>query len=107
MSIFGWLDTRESDTFAKALAEDLSGRIPLDSARRGNIAPDRARNAHEAIMARVGAFARTHKLGWYTKAHLGNTFRWTLQEKGYDKEFVDTWTHNILVAVSGAKRDKS
>ena len=24
MSIFGWLDTRESDTFAKALAEDLS-----------------------------------------------------------------------------------
>ena len=103
MALFGWFDTSESNTFAKALAEDLTSRVPLDGVQRGAIAPDRLRNAHEAIMTRSSAFARTHKLNWYTKAHLGNTFRWILQEKGYDKEFVDTWTHNVLVAVTGSK----
>ena len=103
MAMFGWFDTREADTFAAAVAEDLIGRLPPDAVQQGKIAPERARNAHEAIMARAGAFARTHKLNWYTKAHFGNTVRWTLQERGYDKEFVDTWTHNLLVALTGAK----
>jgi hypothetical protein len=104
MPIFGWFDTKEADAFAKSIADDLTGRIPVpvgDS--RKKITPDRVRNAHDAIIARASAFARTHKLNWYKKAHLGNAFRWILLEKGYDKEFVDTWTHNLLVAVTRAK----
>ena len=101
MAIFGWFDTQEADIFAQSIADDLTGRIPIHvEESRKKVTPDRVRNAHEAIIARASAFARLHKLNWYKKAHLGNTFRWVLLERGYDKKFVDTWTHNLLVAVS-------
>ena len=101
MPMFGWFNTSEADQFAKAIADDLMGRIPIPTGNGDRvISPERMRNAQQAIIARAQAFARTHKLNWYSKAHLGNTFRWILSEKGYDKVFVDTWTHNVLVAVS-------
>jgi len=104
MPIFGWFDTREANVFAKAVVNDLTGRIPPPNVdTRKMITPERLQNAHDAIVARAGAFARTHKLNWFTKAHLGNTFRWALLEQGYDKAFVDTWTHNLLVAVAVTK----
>ena len=104
MPMFGWFDTREADTFARAIADDLMGRLPVSAEESGKmITPERVNNAHQAISSRASAFARTHKLNWYTKAHLGNTFRWALLEKGYDKAFVDTWTHNLLVSVSLSK----
>jgi hypothetical protein len=108
MSVFGWFNTQEADQFAKAVVDDLAGRLPpsVDENRK-KITADRVRNAHEAIIARAAAFARTHKLNWYKKAHLGNTFRWALLERGYDKEFVDTWTHNLLVAVANRQNAKS
>lgn len=104
MGIFSWFNTAEADKFARAIAGDLMGRIPAPSSG-GTKAPtaERVRNAEQAIFARTQAFARNHKLNWYSKAHLGNTFRWVLVENGYDKLFVDTWTHNLLVAVSTSK----
>ena len=104
MSILSWFDTREADLFAKAIADDLMGRIPVSAEASGKaITPERVNNTHQAIITRASAFARTHKLNWYKKAHLGNTFRWVLLEKGYEKGFVDTWTHNLLVSVSLSK----
>lgn len=101
MPLFGWFDTKESDEFATAIADDLAGRIPVSGGGgRKQITPDRLRSAHDAIIARAGAFARSHKLNWYKKARLGNTFRWALLDKGYERDFVDTWTHNVLIAVS-------
>jgi hypothetical protein len=79
MPIFGWFDTREADAFAEAIADDLTGRIPPPvGGRRKQLTADGVRNAHEAIIARASAFSRAHKLNWYKKAHLGNTFRWVL-----------------------------
>ena len=102
MPIFGWFNTQEADTFAKAIADDLMGRLPTSFEGGGGkqVTPERVHNAHQAITSRASAFAKTHGLNWYTKAHLGNTFRWVLLEQGYDKEFVDTWTHNLMVAVT-------
>ena len=104
MSILGWFDTKEADAFANAFADDIVGRIPAPSEEsRKRLTSDRLRNAHEAIIARAGAFGRAHPLNWYKKAHLGNTFRWLLLERGYDKAFVDTVTHNLLLAISRKK----
>ena len=104
MPLLTWFDTEEVDEFAKAIADDLSGRIPAPTDdRQKQITPDRVRNAHDAIIARANAFARVQRLNWYKKASLGNTFKWALLERGYDQLFVDTWTQNLLVAVSGRK----
>lgn len=100
--MFSWINTKQADDFAKAVAADLMGRLPApeNGVQSAKVTPERIHSAHEAIVARAAAFARVNKLNWYKRAHLGNTFRWVLAEKGYDKTFVETWTHNLLVAVS-------
>ena len=104
MAILNWLDTVVVDEFARALAKDVIGRVPPqpDSAKRGT--PDRLRNMREAIVARASAFGRTHSINWYKKAHLGNTFKWELRGAGYDQEFVDAITYDVLVAITPGKR---
>jgi hypothetical protein len=105
MAMVNWLDTGEVDEFARALATDLIGRLPPatdGSSRKSN--PERLRNTREAIVSRAAAFARNHKVNWYKKAHLGNTFKWELRSAGYDAEFIDAMTYDVLVAVTPAKQ---
>lgn len=107
MGIFQWFDTAEVDELARAVVAELVKRVPpasLDSSTRK--AADRLRNTHDAIFARAGKFARTHKLNIYKKARLGNQFRWGLKTAGYPQEFVESWTHELvlLVTLSGSSR---
>lgn len=101
MGIFQWFDTREIDEFAQSIAAELVKRVPpsaLDSHTKK--AADRLRNTHEAIFARAGKFARSHKLNIFKKARLGNQFRWTLKEAGYPPEFVESWTYELVALIT-------
>ena len=104
MAILTWFDTKEVDEFARALAQDLIGRLPPqqpDNSKRAT--PERLRNTRDAILSRTAAFARTHNINWYKKAHLGNTFKWELRGAGYDQQFVDAITYDVLVAITPVK----
>lgn len=105
MAILTWFDTNEVDEFARALAQDLIGRLPSAQFETGNkITPERLKNTREAILSRTSAFARTHRINWYKKAHLGNTFKWELRGAGYDQQFIDAITYDVLVAITPVKR---
>lgn len=106
MGLFNWFNTSEVDEFAKAIAKDLVGRLPpVNSGGSKKVTPERVNNAREAVLARANAFARNHKINWYRKAHLGNTFKWELLNAGCDQEFADTWTYDLMVAISSRKRN--
>ncbi len=107
MAILSWFDTREVDEFARALAQDLIGRFPPPPRDGRKSTPERMRNSHDAIVARAAAFARSHKVNWYKKAHLGNTFKWALHDAGYDQQFVDAMTHDLLVAITPVRQKAS
>lgn len=98
---FKWLNTDEVDTFARALAQDLAGRLPL-SAMAGGKPPTPAHTSatREAIESRAVAFARKKKVNWYKRAHLTNTFKWALREAGYDDKFVNAWTYDVALFLS-------
>ncbi len=101
MKIFQWFETRELDALAAAIAAELVQRVPpsaLDA--RTKKAADRLRNTHDAIFARAGKFARTHRLNLYKKARFGNQFRWALKEAGYPPEFVDSWTYELVTLIT-------
>jgi hypothetical protein len=101
MLLGNWFGTKDVDEFARALARDLIGRLPpQDAGASKKHTAERMNNAREALRARVIAFARTHKVNWYRKAHFGNTFKWELREAGYDEKFVDSWTYDVLLFVS-------
>jgi hypothetical protein len=104
MAILNWFDTREVDDFAHALAQDFIGRLPSPPDNSRKMTPDRMRNTHDAIVARAAAFARSHKINWYKKAHLGNTFKWALHDAGYDQQIVDAMTHDVLVAITPVRQ---
>lgn len=104
--MFSWFETDEVKEFARVLAQDLSGRFPPPPRDR-KITPQAMRNMHEAIVDRAAAFARNHKLNWYKKAYLGNTFKWALSDAGYDIEFVNAMTHDLLVAITPIRQKKN
>ncbi len=101
MKIFQWLEPREIDELAAAIAAELIQRVPpstLDSPTRK--AADRLRNTHDAIFARAAKFARTHRLNIYKKARFGNQFQWALKEAGYPSEFVESWTYELVTLIT-------
>lgn len=104
MSILTWFDTKEVDEFARTLAGDLIGRFPPPPGPAKKATPERMRNSHDAIVSRAAAFARMHKINWFKKAHLGNTFKWALLDAGYDQEFVDVMTHDLLLAITPVRQ---
>lgn len=105
MAILNWFNTSEVEEFARALAQDLIGRMPPPSNSAGKrTTPERLRNTREAIISRTAAFARTHKINWYKKANLGNTFKWELRDAGYDEQFVDAMTYDVLLAITPVRR---
>jgi hypothetical protein len=105
MMFFGkWFNTDEVDAFARALARDISGRLP-PPAHGGakKITPERINSAREAMRERAVAFTKKNQMNWFKKAHLTNTFKWELREAGYDSTFVDTWTYDLALFLSAGK----
>jgi hypothetical protein len=101
MAIFRWFDSEEIDEFVRSIAAELVKRTPpaaLDT--RDKKLPKRLRNTHHAVFSRAEQFARTHKLNIYKKARLGNQFRWALKEAGYPKEFVESWTYELVTLIA-------
>jgi len=107
MPLFDWFDTREGDGLAGEIVAELIKRVPPDTLpARDKKAAIRLRNTHDAIFARAGKFARTHKLNVYKKARLANQFQWALKEAGYPAEFVESWTYELATLVTLASRDR-
>lgn len=105
MAIFDWFDTREGDELARAIVAELVKRVPPTTLpAKDKKAALRLRNTHDAIFARAGKFARTHKLNVYKKARLANQFKWALKEAGYPAEFVESWTYELATLVTLSSR---
>ena len=95
--IFSWFDAKEASDFGSTLAQMLIERTPAD----GKVGKGRLTKKHEAMLHQlerhVVKFREGHKLNVYKKAQLGNRFKWTLKDKGYDDEYVDHLTNWLMV----------
>jgi hypothetical protein len=94
--IFSWFDAREANAFGASLATLLIERTPVE----GTVGKRLLTKKHEAMLHQleqhVSRFKRDHKLNTYTKAQLGNKFKWTLKDKGYDAGYVDQVTNWLM-----------
>ena len=97
-----FFSTSGVDKFAKDLAQDISQRYPVaianDPARK--VSANRLTAILEDAFGQASAFAAEHKLGYFKKAKLGNTFRWELKEMGYDDKFVEIATEGLIVFIT-------
>ncbi|CAN5416465.1 hypothetical protein BH11PSE11_BH11PSE11_00830 [soil metagenome] len=95
--IFSWFDAKEAKEFGELLAQMLIERTPVDEA----VSKRTVTKKHEAMLhqltQQITQFKLEHKLNFYKKAKLGNSFKWTLREKGYDVEYVDQMTTMLML----------
>ena len=95
-----WFDASEAQEFGKKLAEAYSAEDSiLDKKKsKANTMNKRAKLLGK-LTSSVRQFGQTHHLNIYKKAKVGNAFKWALLEKGYDAEFVDLLTKEVLLAL--------
>jgi hypothetical protein len=88
--------------FAKFLADALAKRYPpaLDINPEKKISEARLVKVLEETLGQAADFQRSHRLGLFGKAKLGNEFKWQLKELGYTDNFVDLATEGLMVYVT-------
>jgi hypothetical protein len=101
-AILEFLSTRRVAELAKSLAQDVARRYPpaIANSPANVVSQQRVSDILEEVFARVTNFGPENRLGWYKRARLGSSFRWELNELGYDKKFVDTATEGLILRTS-------
>jgi len=92
--------SRDIEQFATKLAREFVEACPLAETKGERGSVKKLASAIDAACERAAAFQKEKKLGVYGKAKLGTTFKWELKELGYDDEFVDEFTRNLLLRLS-------
>jgi hypothetical protein len=90
--------SREIEEFAVSLARDFTARVPPGSGT-GDAA--RIARAIDDVCNRAREFQRQKRLGIYGRAKLGTSFKFELKNSGYEDDFIDTLTHQVLLVMSG------
>lgn len=92
-----WLDATEAKKFGALMANLVINRTPKSPE---SMKENRLTKIHESMIVqldkKIADFRKTHTLNIYTKAQMGNVFKWTLLERKYDSDYVDQLTTYIL-----------
>lgn len=91
--LLSWFNAAEAKKFGASLARFHIERIPLDK----SISPAKQQELLKQLFQQMVQFQLEHKLNIYKKAQLGNVFKWTLKEAGYDHEYVDQITKQLML----------
>jgi hypothetical protein len=90
--------SREIDEFAATLAREFAGRFPpgVEAVEAARLA-----KAIDDVCNRANAFKREKKLGVYGRARIGTSFKMELKSAGYPPDFIDGFTRQLLLVMSG------
>ncbi len=96
--MFGFLDVKQVEKFGESLAGLLMERIPPEASVLGDKSPTKKLfPAVHKLHQQIDQFKLEHKMNFYQKAKLLNTFKWQLLSSGYNKEFVDEITQGLAL----------
>jgi len=95
--MLSWFDAKEAKEFGSALAQFHIEKIPLDESGKKSRTPTKQQESLNKLFQQMVRFKLEHKLNIYKKAQLGNAFKWTLKEAGYEPEYVDQITKQLML----------
>jgi hypothetical protein len=95
--IFGWFDARAAKAFGSDLARSFIARVPAEARLSERKFEAKAKSALTQLERGIADFRREHRLNVYQKAKLGNAFKWTLKDAGYDAAYVDKLTDLVML----------
>ena len=92
-----WFDASEAQEFGKTLAHFLIERLPLNSPKKKDKTIEKQQEVVLKLFSQITTFKKDRSLNIYKKAKLGNAFKWELKQAGYDDEFINQLTHEIMI----------
>jgi hypothetical protein len=103
--MFAWFNAVEFQRFGEQLAVQVVEKLPLQPAvapndkgsRKGKRKAAAPQDVLRRLMTEVQMFSSRNKANFYKKAKFGNAFKWKLREAGYDAEFVDELTMELML----------
>lgn len=108
MGLRQWFETKEVDAFADSIVAELRERYPPSGVELpATKAIERLRKSFGRMFARIDDFARSNPLNLYKKARLGNRVKWALRDAGYQEEFIEVFTRELVMHVALAMRKTS
>lgn len=93
----GWFDASEAKEFGSTLANFYVERIPPGESAGKKISIAKKQEVIDKMLQMMERFKLEHKLNIYKKAQMGNAFKWALKDAGYDTEFVDKFTKQLML----------
>ena len=95
--ILSWFDASAAQSFGVSLARFFMERVPLNDLNGKNKSVAKRQEVLNKLTQQVTKFKLEHKLNVYKKAKLGNAFKWTLRDAGYDSAFADELTNWLML----------
>jgi hypothetical protein len=92
-----WLDAKDEQAFGKSIAQFYSERVPFESHFSKKKFAAKTQETLKKLDLQIQQFKSDHPLNVYKKAKLGNAFKWTLRDAGYDNEYVDELTEWLML----------
>jgi hypothetical protein len=90
--LFSWFDAAAAKDFGSDLARFYAERIPANSAANDKKFAGKTKEVLDKMALQVAQFKEANALNTYRKAQLGNAFKWTLRDAGYDSAYIDRLT---------------
>lgn len=98
--VFGWLDAGKAKEFGKALAIFFIEQVPYDDQIKQKKFALKTQKVLQKMQAQILRFKTANRLNAYKKAQLGNTFKWTMKEAGFEPAYVEKLTEWLMLNIS-------
>jgi hypothetical protein len=94
---WGWFDATQARSFGEGLAQLFIEKLPSSHGLSSKAFEAKARETLGKLSKQVQAFRQSNRLNFYQKAKLGNAFKWTLRDAGYDAKYADELTEWLML----------
>lgn len=94
--LFGWFNATDANRFGAELAQHFIDGLPLDTRKTDKKFAAKAQRLLNRLDVDVQRFKATHKLNVYSRAKLGQQFKWTLKDAGYDEAYINELTEWLV-----------
>jgi len=90
--VFSWFDAKAAKDFGTTMAQFFTAQMPLTAGLTEKQFASKAKFVLKKMDAQVLDFKQQNKLNTYKTAQMGNTFKWTLKDAGYNEAYIDQLT---------------
>jgi hypothetical protein len=97
--VLGWFEASDAKAFGTSLARFYAERIPPEAPMNDKKFAAKTQDVLQKMARQVQEFRAAKKIGIYKKAQVGNAFKWTLKDAGYDEKYIEQLTLWLVSAL--------